>query len=154
MLSSISWNQYITSIGILLLFYYCFVGFKYFRWEILSLAGITKADDNTIAFPAVAGFQQHLKTENHEDYLPKQDLETDISPLVQSFIDEVQAFVTSANSNIPKPEMLYLLQVIASKYPVLKTADCKDELTVFVFNTIQQRFLEMVEQNEVAQIWV
>lgn len=137
----------------MLILYYCFVGFKYFRWEILSLIGIKKVEDNTIAIPAFSNINQSLKTENPEDYLPKQNLEIDISPLVQSFTDEVQAFINGANSSMPKPELLYSLQLIAAKYSALKDADCKVELLQIVFNEIKNKYPGLVELPDLIFLW-
>jgi hypothetical protein len=153
MFNSISWSQYITAIITLLIFYYCFVGFKYFRWEILSLIGIRKVEDNSIAIPVFSNANQSFKTENPEDYLPKQNLEIDISPLVQSFTDEVLAFTNGANNNIPKPELLYSLQLIAAKYPALKDADCKDELLQIIFNEVKNKYPGLVELPDLIFLW-
>jgi hypothetical protein len=153
MFNSISWSQYITAIITLLILYYCFVGFKYFRWEILSLIGIRKVEDNTIAIPAFSNINQSPKTENPEDYLPKSNLEIDISPLVQSFTDEAQAFINGANNNIPKPEILYSLQLIAAKYPALKDADCKDELLQLIFNKVCNKHYDLIELTDLKILW-
>jgi hypothetical protein len=153
MLSSISWNQYISGTLFLLAFYYAFVGYKYFRWEVLSLIGIRKVEKNETAVP-VADLKKQFTASNHTDYLPKENLYADISPVVQSFTDEVKAFVSGANSNIPKPELIFSLQLITSKYPALKDADCKDELTAFVFTEVNNKFSGLLEQTEAKQIWV
>ncbi len=153
MFNSISWSQYITTIITLLILYYCFVGFKYFRWEILSLIGIKKVEDNAIAIPAFSNVNQTLKTENPEDYLPKSNLEIDISPLVQSFTDETQAFINGANNNIPKPEILYSLQLIAAKYPALKDADCKDELMHKIVEQVNTKYPGLVELSDLKILW-
>jgi hypothetical protein len=153
MFNSISWSQYITAIIALLLLYYCFIGYKYFRWEILSLIGIKKVEDNTIAIPAFNNVTQSFKTENPEDYLPKSNLEIDISPLVQSFTDEAQAFINGANNNIPKPEILYSLQLIAAKYPALKDADCKDELMQRIVEEVNTKYPSLVELSELKILW-
>lgn len=153
MFNSVSWSQYITAIITLLILYYSFVGFKYFRWEILSLIGIKKVEDNTIAIPAFSNVNQTLKTENPEDYLPKPNLEIDISPLVQSFTDEAQAFINGANNNISKPEVLYSLQLIAAKYPALKDADCKDELMQRIAEEVNTKYPGLVELNDLKILW-
>jgi hypothetical protein len=153
MFNSISWSQYITAIITLLILYYCFVGFKYFRWEILSLIGIKKIEDNAIAVPTFNNVNQSFKTENPEDYLPKSNLEIDISPLVQSFTDEAQAFINGANSNIPKSEILYSLQLIAAKYPALKDADCKDELMQMIFEEVNFKYPNLVELSDLKILW-
>jgi hypothetical protein len=153
MFNSISWSQYITAIIILLVLYYCFIGFKYFRWEILSFIGIKKVEDNTIATPVFSNANQSFKTENPEDYLPKQNLEIDISPLVQSFTDEVQAYIQGAKPNVQQPELLYSLQFIAAKYPALKDADCKDELLQMIFNEINSKISDLIELSDLKLLW-
>jgi hypothetical protein len=153
MFNSISWSQYITALIFLLILYYCFVGFKYFRWEILSLIGIKKVEDNTITIPAFSNTNRPVKRENPEDYLPKSNLEIDISPLVQSFTDEIQAFINGANNNIPKPELLFSLQLIAAKYPALNTADCKDELLQMILNEVNSKSPDLVELSDLKLLW-
>jgi hypothetical protein len=153
MFNSISWSQYITAIITLLILYYCFVGFKYFRWEILSLIGVKKVEDKAIAIPAFSKANQPHKTENPEDYLPKSNLEIDISPLVQSFTDEVLAFINGANSNMPKPELLYSLQLIASKYPALKDVDCRDELMQLMFEEVNTKYPELLVSSDLISLW-
>jgi hypothetical protein len=153
MLQSISWNQYITAIITLLILYYCFVGFKYFRWEILSLIGIKKVEDTTIATPAFSNANQSTKKENPEDYLPKLNLEIDISPLVQSFTDEAQAYIQEAKPNVQQPELLFSLQLIAAKYPALKDADCKDELMQMLFNEVNNKCNGLIELSDLKTLW-
>lgn len=153
MLNSISWGQYISAITVLVIGYYLYVALKYFRWEILSLIGIKKVEDNTIAIPVFSNTNQSLKKEIPEDYLPKQNFEIDISPLVQSFTDEVQAFINGANNNMPKPEFLYSLQLIASKYSALKDADCKEELLQMVFTEVNNKYSGLFELSELKTLW-
>lgn len=153
MLNSISWVQYITAITILLFSYYLYVGFTYFRWEILSLAGINKVEDNKIVIPGITNQREVLEPENPEDYLPKPALEIDISPVIQSFTDEVQAYIQEAKPHVQQPELLYSLQLIASKYSVLKNADCRDELLQIVFTEVNKKYTGLVEQNDLSLLW-
>jgi hypothetical protein len=153
MLSSISWNQYIAGLITLLLLYYCFVGFKYYRWEILGLIGIRKAENEKVFIPVDEGIQHFKPVENPENYLPKTMVETDISPLVQAFDDEVQAFINSAEPNMPRPELLFSLQLIVSKYPALKNVDCRDEISTIAFTQINEKFPGLVKEAELLSIW-
>ncbi len=154
MLSTISWSQYITIVSVSLLFYYCFVGFKYYRWEILSLIGIRKVEEENIFIPVDDRIQHLKETENHDNYLPKTALATDITPPVQAFADEVQAFTNSAEPNMPKPELLFSLQSIVSKYPALKNADCRDEISTIAFTQINEKFPGLLKEAELLSIWV
>jgi hypothetical protein len=153
MLSTISWSQYITIVSFSLLIYYCFVGFKYYRSEILGLIGIRKVENEKILIPADGGIQHFTPMENPEDYLPKTIVETDISPVVQAFADEVQAFINSAQQNMPKPELLFSLQLVVSKYPALKNTDCRDEISKIAFTQINEKFPGLVKEAELLSIW-
>mgnify|MGYP003582421472 CR=1 FL=1 len=153
MLSTISWSQYVTFVCVVLLFYYCFIGLKYYRWEILNLIGIRKVEKEKILIPVDEGVQHFRSVENPEDYLPKPAVDADISPVMQSFIDETQAYIQEARPNVQQQELSYSLQVIAAKYPVLKDADCRDELVQMVFTEVNNKYPGLVELSELKQLW-
>lgn len=153
MFSSISWGQYITAIIVVLAGYYLYVGYKYFQWEILAVIGIKRVEDNSITIPVVEQIKIH-KVENPEDYLPRQTTQADITPLVQAFTDEVSAYITEAKTTAPKQEILFALHSIASKYPVLKGTDVKEELLHFVYTEVNNKYPDCAEPDELKQIWV
>jgi len=115
--------------------------------------GIRKVEDNKIAIPAFYNGNQFLKKESHENYLPKSNFEIDISPLVQSFTDEIQAFINGANNNMPKPELLYSLQLIAAKYLAFKDADCKNKLLQMIFSEVNNKSAGMVQLSDLKVLW-
>lgn len=150
MFNSITWGQYFSTLALLLVCYYAFVGYRYYRWEILGIIGIRKVEDSAVGSSELSTFKNLILTENPGDYLPKPDLEIDISPLVQSFTDEVQAYLQEISKNkMPKEELLSSLQEIARKYPALKNADCKDELTQFVLNEVNRQYPNLLQLNDV-----
>jgi hypothetical protein len=154
MLSSVSWSQYITIIILVLTCYYAFVVYKYFRWEVLSFIGIKKIENEVLEIPVLTNLKKQFVTENHNDYLPRPSAEVDISPLVQAFTDEVQAYVDEARANSPKPELMYSLQQIAAKYKALKEADCKTELQQFVYEVTNNKFPGLIEKEDTEILWV
>ena len=154
MFNSITWGQYFSTLALLLVCYYAFIGYRYYRWEILGMIGIKKFEDGGVGSTELSFFKNLIVTENPDDYLPKPypaiGLEVDISPLVQSFRDEVQAYLQEAGkTKIQKQELLNSLQEIASKYPALKDADCKDELMQFVLTEVNRHHPNMVQLNDV-----
>ena len=153
MLSAITWGQYLSGIALLLLFYYGFVGFRYFKWEILGVIGIKKIDGSSVAIPTMADFKSSMEGESHESYLPKPAADIDISPLVQSFTDEVQAYIQEAESGIDKDELLYSLKQIATKYPVLKNSDCSDEMSQFIYREANNRYPNIIQPNDALHLW-
>jgi len=154
MFNSITWGQYFSTLALLLVCYYAVIGYRYYCWEILGIIGIKKVEDSLIGSSALSNFKNLIVTENPDDYLPKPALEIDISPLVQSFTDEVQTYLQEANKNqTQKKELLNSLQVIASKYPALKDADCKDELMQFVSTEVNRQYPNLLQPNDVNLLW-
>jgi len=153
MFNSITWAQYFSAIAFLLFCYYTVIGFRYYRWEILNLIGIKKVGVDSLNTSSLSDFKNLNVSENREEYLQKEDKEIDISPLVQSFTDEVHAYLQEAYHNkIHKNDLLNSLQIIALKYPVLKEADCRDELVHIVLNAADTKYPNLLQSNDVNLI--
>lgn len=154
MLHSITWEQYLLTVALILICYYLFVGFKFYRWELLSLIGVKKVEDDKIVIPAASNLNNVATLENPEDYLPKPALSFDISPLVQSFTDEVKAYLKeAADDKLQKEALLNSLQFIASKYPALKDADCKHELIEFVLFEANKYYPDLLQHKDTKLLW-
>ena len=154
MFNSITWGQYFYAIISLLIIYYAVLGFKFYKWEILAAIGIRKVDNATLNTVSLSGLKKYVSPENDEDYQPKQSMEIDISPLVQSFTDEVAAFLQEADKvEITKEEIINSLQSICSKYPAIKNADCRKDLEVDVLNEINLKYPNLFHQNDLAKLW-
>ncbi len=155
MFNSITWGQYFSAIILLLIIYYVLTGFWFYKWEILRIIGIRKVDVdllNTTA--ALSNLKEFAASENHENYLTKPSLEIDISPLVQSFTDEVTAFVQGANeAEITKEEMINSLQAICIKYPAIKNADCRKDLEDAVLKEINLKYPTLLQQKDLNNLW-
>ena len=154
MFNSITWGQYFYTIISLLVIYYVVLGFKFYKWEILAAIGIRKADHGPLDTVSLSGLKKYVSPENDEDYQPKPSMEIDISPLVQSFNDEVAAFLQQADEvEITKEQITNSLQSICSKYPVIKNADCRNELTLLVANEINLKYPNLFQQNDFVRLW-
>ena len=154
MFNSITWGQYFSAIIILLIIYYIIIGYRFYKWEILGVIGIRKVEDRMMSTASLSNLKNSITPENHEDYLPKPALEIDISPLVQSFTDEVKAFVRGSETNkIKKDEIIHSLSIISSKYPALKEADCRNDLEQFVLNEINAQYPNLLHPKDLSQLW-
>lgn len=154
MFNSISWAQYFSTIALLVVCYYGIITYRYYRLEILNLIGIKKVDDSVNSIQTLSGFKELLVTQNHDNYLPKSTLEIDISPLVQSFTDEVRAYLQEVVSiEIQKDALLNSLQIIASKYFALKDADCSDELEQVVLGQVNAQYPNLFKSTDIKRLW-
>lgn len=155
MFNSITWGQYFSAILLLLVIYYITIGFSFYKWEILSVIGIRKVNDDSLdTTAALSKIKEFTASENHENYLPKPSLEIDISPLVQSFTDEVTAFLQGAEeAEITKEEMISSLQAIWTKYPAIKNADCRKDLEVDMLKEINLKYPALLQQKDLKNLW-
>jgi len=153
MFSSITWGQYFTTVTLLLVCYYAVIGLRFYRWEILSVIGIKKVEDNSVAISTVANLKKSFETESHEDYLPKPELEIDISPVVQSFTDEIKAYLQESSNEISKDELQHSLQIIITQYPVLKSVDYKLELIQFLFDESNAKYPNLLQLTDLKKLF-
>jgi hypothetical protein len=154
MFNSITWGQYLSAIIFLLIIYYAVIVSKFYRWEILNVFGIRKVEDGTMSTPSLYNLRNFVSPENPEDYFPKPALEIDISPLVQSFKDEVKAFVQgSENTEITKDEIINSLNIIFLKYPALKDADCRNDLEQFVLYELNVQYPNLLNPKDLSKVW-
>ena len=155
MFNSITWWQYFSTIIFLLIIYYMLIGVRFYKWEILRIIGIQKVDDDSLnTSAALSNLKEFAASKNHENYLPKPFLEIDISPLVQSFTDEVNAFVQGADeAEITKEEIINSLQAICTKYPAIKNADCRKDLEVDVLKEINLKYPTLVQEKDFKVLW-
>ena len=154
MFNSITWGQYFSTIISLLIIYYTVIVFKFYKWEILAAIGIRKVDNATLNTVSLSGLKNYVSPENYADYQPKPSMEIDISPLVQSFTNEVAAFLQEADeAEITKEQIINSLQSICSKYPAIKNTDCRNELILMVANEINLKYPNLFQQNDLAGLW-
>lgn len=150
MLQSISWNQYITSVVLLLVCYYGYVGYKFYRWELLSLIGIKKIEAGVSTIP-IEDFKEKLVSENHEDYLPKAPAG---NPL-PSIKDEITAYLAgTADSLYSKTELLNALQVIVTKYPAATLAGNSNSLHQFILSETEAVHPGILSSEDVNRLLV
>lgn len=145
MFNFISWEQYFTFVGVLLVIYYAAACFKYFKWELLAAVGIQKEDNNGSDYIALPEHLQQQATGDSDD--------VDISPVVQSFTDEIAACAEEAVAkNSTAIEILELLVRIAAKYPVMNTEEngpLRDEI---ILQEIGNRFPALLQHEDLKKL--
>lgn len=151
MLQSISWNQYITSILMLLAFYYFYVGYKYYRWELLGLIGIKKIEPGVAAIP-VEEFKGKLISENNDDYLPKEFASA--TNTMQPIKDEITAYLIGTADSVPsKNELINALQAIVAKYPATTLSGNSNSLHQFVITETEAIHPGVINEDDLTTIF-
>lgn len=151
MLQSISWNQYLTSILLLLVCYYVYVGYKFYKWELLSMVGIKKIEPGVADIP-IEEFKAKLVSENPADYLPKETAGG--TNALQSIKDEITAYlIGTADSILSKNELLNALQVIVAKYPATNLSGNNNSLHQFILAETEAIHPGVITQDDLPVIF-
>lgn len=149
MLSSISWSQYITLLSIVLIGYYFYIGYKYFRWEILGLIGVKKIEADNFETP-VAELKKQFTVSNHSDFMPKDSTDN----IFQAFADELKAYLYEASPSAPKEEIIFALQQVISKYPVIKNIESRVAINEFILGETEKHYQGLLHKDDLLQIWL
>jgi hypothetical protein len=72
--------------------------------------------------------------------------------VVQSFTDEIKAYLQESDDDALKDELLHSIQTIITKYPVLKNVDYKHELIQFLFNESNAKYPNLLQLNEIKEL--
>ncbi|HMU47314.1 MAG TPA: hypothetical protein PKC72_13160 [Chitinophagaceae bacterium] len=152
MLQHISWSDYLTFIALSGAIYYAWVLFVYYRHDLLPAAK-AKQPISTDALQFRAADSQQTATTNHKDYQPKAE-EAGPPQMLQSFTDEVKAYIEEAsNKETEKEILLQCLYVIAGKYPSLAQSEYRDSLDQFLISEAEMNCAVFLSDSEVRRIW-
>lgn len=152
MFNNISWSEYLTFITVSSLIWYAFVIYTYYRHDVLKTARASQpSPDHAMNFSYVP-LKQQVHAGSNEGYQPK--AEEDHSLVVQSFTDEVQAYLEEAGKDeVRKDAVLQSLSVITSKYRSLAQSEYRDSLDQFIINQAEINCAVFMSENEVDGIW-
>jgi hypothetical protein len=120
----------------------------------LSSIGIKRISNSSFSHRSTADLHAGNYSDEISAPVPNSTSEIDITFLIQSFTDEIKAFVQCTdNSEIEKEKIINSIRTISSKYTALRESNFKKELEVFVFNEINQQYPKMIEIKDLNKIW-
>jgi hypothetical protein len=153
MLSNISWSDYLTFIFVSSLIWYAFVLYNYYRHDLLRGIQTKKpVSKNGLELTSTLQYQQgDFPLFKPENFQPKP---SDVSHSVQSFTDEVQAYLEEAGRDeVAKENLLESLARIGGKYPSLAKSDYKDSLEQLIVSEVEANCAMVLSEDDLKQIW-
>lgn len=141
MLQSISWGDYFFTLTFLVVVYYIAIAYLYFRNELLALAGITLHERDTLSINTLTDGTAKPQWEANERPQLNGSEDIDITPVVQAFINEAEAYLEQASADkTEKQDVLSALQRISARYPILASMDYRTGLAKDIHN-LTSRYL-------------
>lgn len=131
MFTQISWSSYILTVLLLSAVYYLFIGYRYYRDDLLQL---------------VSG--KRLTTHDFVSTAFRQE------PLEKSFSDEVRAFMNEAGKNkMSKKDIMKSLQLLFKKYPTLKDTASQESIQNLIVNEYASYCSIHLSYEELSGLW-
>jgi len=131
MFTQISWSSYIVTVLLLLGGYYLFIGYWYYRNDLLQLISGKRNTTN----------DKLVSTQRHQT-------------LIQSFSDEVHAFMEQAVKNkLDKKDIMQSLQLLLQKYPALKDSGLQGSVQNLIINEYASYCSIHLSDEELSGLW-
>ncbi|HUZ60577.1 MAG TPA: hypothetical protein VMU83_17530 [Hanamia sp.] len=126
-----SWSSYIVTVLLLLGGYYLFIGYRYYRNDLLQLISGKRNTTN----------DKLVSTQRHQT-------------LIQSFSDEVHAFMEQAVKNkLDKKDIMQSLQLLLQKYPALKDSGLQGSVQNLIINEYASYCSIHLSDEELSGLW-
>ena len=153
-----SWTSYWQAIAIILLLYYGFVLFFYYRKDFLKLLAGNKSQLSAgVLQPAhlkdlSAGRQN--KNEVVKEILADTNNSKELMPVLQSLIDEVVAYMEHAgHAGAVKEEVVFSIQQIIKKYPVLKFTAHQPAINDLILYECETKCSVKLDEDDINSVW-
>ena len=140
MFSSISWQSYISTVAILLVIYYAFVLYVYYRKDIVQL--LTTGRYNGEAR------EQNMHNDNSE---------SEEQEVTENHVDEVKALIHQAGySRLSKDELVFSLQQLfgSARFETMQTPGFKKRLSKIITYECQTNCSMHLDEEDLERVWV
>ena len=160
MLNNISWASYCYALTLLLFAYYFIILLLYYRSEVLQfvidkkVSLLSRFQAFGIAGGEERGSQAHTLHENPGSTTLKNKSGDHSAQIVQAALDELQAYITQAAQNDTiKEELLFSLQNIVSKYPMLGNTPLQHTLNNLIAVECKHKCSIHLSAEDVSGLW-
>jgi len=155
MITNISWATYYYTLALVLLLWYLYVGFRYFRTEIGKAAGLTAG--KPLQWDAPSAEKQTAVAEAAPNVAAKGIFEENSFndfEIIEELVDRVKALITeSIEHEAPKQSFLSTLHHILKDYPALQHSQFRPSVNEFIITESEAQGMEAPSVEEIEQAW-
>lgn len=142
MCSSISWEQFILTIVVIVGLYYGYVGVTYYRKDWLYRLTGKKSPGSSlhpvVPYPAVPNGPAAANP---------------LLPLVHDVVDEIRALLQAEGSATNKDNLLDKLRRLLQKYPTLKNTAFQSSINQLLVTDCKNHCSMDLDENEIRALW-
>ena len=154
MLSEISWEEYLTAMGILLALYYGYIGIRYYPGEIKRiLSGKGRTDKEQPAYNPKQ-FMQGADEESDQIIDDYDDEGDDEFLRVESLITSLtQAIDTARKKQMIVAELKQYLKDVLREQPTLKDSPFRSSINQLIVSECGKNGTYMLSEQEIDVLW-
>jgi hypothetical protein len=165
MINNISWTSYCYVLIQLLVIYYAFVLWYYYRKDFLQVLRSKFQQRNLLVAEVMPSAQEVMESKkkngHHESSLPidtvtfRGDLMGyKINTLVQGLSDEIKAYLRQAGkAGVVKEELLFSIHQILQKYPALKDSAFQPSINNLIVFELKNKCSTYLSSEEASALW-
>jgi hypothetical protein len=157
MFRNISWNDYVIAIGVLVLVWYLFLGFRFYYKEIkqfvsgerrvkFPVLGYNKKKQSCLSINEKGNSRSTLSSLFSESFSTLEDVE-ELSSLLINAIEE------SAERNLSKKEFRNYLKLILNDYPYVKKSTLRVKVNELMVSESEKHPQMILTYAEVDGLW-
>ena len=158
MFNQISWAYYTQIVAFILIAYYLFILYKYYRYDLLRfLKKKHNVSNQKLAFTSAdQGSDLFEKgTVVHPNNMQTEESNEDCYPYVQTLSDEVQAFIIEAgNNSFDKEQLVPSIQLLLSKYPSVKSSPNNKDIRNLIKKECETNCSVYLSESELDGLWI
>jgi hypothetical protein len=151
MFTNISWGNYCIAIGVLLLVWYTFLGFRFYYKELKQIV----SGERDLNFSVVRSKKQkQFSTESNSNSTPSLSESFGVSKVVEELTSILlNAIIESKERNLSKEEFQMYLKLILNDYPDVKDSTFRTTINKLMVSECEKHPQMILTYAEVDGLW-
>lgn len=152
MFTEISWSNYITIVIVLLAIYYLFIGFRYYRTDLLQLLSGREFTTDKVSFTSTKPDKPDQT--QHQSDLQQAFKSQDLFQVAQSLGDEIMAYLNEAGRDtLNKEDIIQSLKSLIAKYPSIKDSPFCEVIQNLIVTECKTSCSIHLSAEELSALW-
>lgn len=156
MLTTISWSNYIIAITVLMLFWYLFLGLRFYKTEFKSVF----SGELKIRFPALNRNHSQVIEQRKPGDLPESNLSSSLEESFSTMEDAeelsvrlITAIAEHSQSNLSTEEFTNYIRLILSEYPFVKSSSLRQMINKLLVLECEKNLQIIMTYNQADDLW-
>lgn len=151
MLTDITWQEYLTGIGVLAAIYYAFVVWRYYPQELRKIFNRRKITYDH--FDLDAAYEDVVMGKDTVDDRPEQNTNSEIED-IESLVTRIKDFLSSQNAKTAhKDDLMQYTGLMLNEYQSLKNSELRESINELIASECEKNGTALISEGEADLLW-